>query len=161
MTLRSNIIHKSYVATSKEAENFLRFVTECKETLENFKRKNQKRQFLWVDDRPENNVYERNILEQYGLVFTLALSTQQSLNFMQHTEFALIISDMKRKEGKYEGYVLLDQIRKNNKEIPFIVYAGSNKQEYIKETLERGGQGYTTTPRELIDLVINNLLINL
>lgn len=161
MTLHNNIVHQGYIATLKEAEDFLRFVTECREALDNFKKKNQKKQILWVDDRPENNVYERNVLEQYGLDFTLALSTQQALDFMQHNKFALIISDMRRKEGEDEGYVLLDKIRKNNKEIPFIVYAGSSKEEYKNEILKRGGQDYTNTPRELIDAVINTLLINL
>lgn len=32
---------------------------------------------------------------------------------------------MGRKEGKHEGYVLLDAIRKSNNKIPFIIYAGS------------------------------------
>lgn len=125
-----------------------------------FKKNSGKKEILWVDDRPENNVYERNTLEQYGLVLTLALSTQQALHCMKHNEFALIISDMGRKEGKYEGYVLLDEIRKTNKEIPFIIYAGSRKQEHINEILKRGGQGYTNSPSELIDLVIKNLINN-
>ena len=125
-----------------------------------FKKNSGKKEILWVDDRPENNVYERNTLEQYGLVFTLALSTQQALHCMKHNEFSLIISDMGRKEGHHEGYVLLDAIRKNNKKIPFIIYAGSKKQEHKNETLRRGGQGCTNSPGELIDLVIKNLLNN-
>lgn len=125
-----------------------------------FKKNSGKKEILWVDDRPENNVYERNTLEQYGLIFTLALSTQQALHCLKHSEFALIISDMGRKEGKHEGYVLLDAIRKTNNKIPFIIYAGSRKQEHINETLERGGQGCTNNPGELINLVIKNLLNN-
>lgn len=125
-----------------------------------FKKKNGKKEILWVDDRPENNVYERNTLEKYGLVFTLALSTQQALRYMEYNQFALVISDMGRKEGKQEGYVLLYEIRKKDKKIPFIIYAGSKKKEHINETLKRGGQGCTNSPSELIDLVIKNLLNN-
>ena len=44
-----------------------------------FKKSSVKKEILWVDDRPENNTYERNTLEQYGLAFTLALSTEQAL----------------------------------------------------------------------------------
>lgn len=145
-------------------------VTKFRENLElyfdsiirgaEFKKSSDKKEILWVDDRPENNVYERNTLEQYGLTFTLALSTLQALHCMEHNKFALIISDMGRKEGNREGYVLLDAIRKTNKEIPFIIYAGSRKQEHINETLKRGGQGCTNSPAELIDLVIKNLLNN-
>lgn len=78
------------------------------------KKSSGKKEILWVDDRPENNVYERNTLEQYGLTFTLALSTLQALHCMEHNKFALIISDMGRKEGNREGYVLLDAIRKTS-----------------------------------------------
>lgn len=125
-----------------------------------FKKSSVKKEILWVDDRPENNTYERNTLEQYGLAFTLALSTEQALKYMEYNDFALIISDMGRKEGKQEGYVLLNEVRKKNKKIPFIIYAGSRKPEHIKETLKKGGQGCTNTPSELIDLVIKNLLNN-
>ncbi|MBQ7432856.1 MAG: response regulator [Lachnospiraceae bacterium] len=123
-----------------------------------FRKKNNKKEILWVNDRPENNVYERQILEQYGLNFTLALSTQQALHSMEYGEFALIISDMKRKEGEQEGYVLLEQIRKKDKDIPFIIYAGSSKQEYIIESKKKGAQGCTGKPDELVELVIKNLL---
>lgn len=125
-----------------------------------FKKNRGKKEILWVDDRPENNVYERNTLEQYGLVFTLALSTQQALHCLKHNEFALIISDMERKEGRREGYALLDTIRKSNKKIPFIIYTDSNKQGCKNEALKRGGQGCTSSPGELTDLVIKNLLNN-
>lgn len=145
-------------------------VTKFRENLElyfdsiirgtEFKKSSGKKEILRVDDRPENNVYERNTLEQYGLTFTLALSTLQALHCMEHNKFALIISDMGRKEGNREGYVLLDAIRKTNKEIPFIIYADSRKQEHVNETLKRGGQGCTNSPAELIDLVIKNLLNN-
>ena len=115
-------------------------------------------EILWVDDRPENNVYERKALEKYGISFHIALSTEQALRIMETNDFSLIISDMGRKEGKDEGYVLLDKVRKTNKSIPFLIYAGSRKEEHIKETIRRGGQGCTNDPTELVNLVISNML---
>lgn len=50
---------------------------------------------------------------------------------MKHNKFALIISDMGRKEGIREGYVLLEEIRKMDKKIPFIIYAGSKKKNML------------------------------
>lgn len=122
------------------------------------KKNGRRKEILWVDDRPENNVYERNTLERYGLTVMLALSTQQALNCMKYNKFSIIISDIERKEGKQEGYILLDAIRENNNYVPFIIYTGSIKQEHIQETLQRGGQGCTNSPTELISLVIQNLL---
>lgn len=113
---------------------------------EEFKKNHNKKEILWVDDRPENNVYERKIFERYGLTFSLALSTQQALHYIEHNNFALIITDMGRKEGSQEGYVLLKEIRKKDKEIPFIIYAGSKKKEYVDEALRYGAQGCTNSP---------------
>ncbi|MBD5404706.1 MAG: hypothetical protein HDR55_06950 [Treponema sp.] len=55
---------------------------------------------------------------------------------------------------------MLEEIRKNDKEIPFIIYAGSKRKEHIDEAIKRGAQGCTNEPGELIDLVIKNLLKN-
>lgn len=127
---------------------------------EEFKKIYKINNILWVDDRPENNVFERKTLERYGFDFSLALSTQQALDLMKHKSFSLIISDMGRKEGSREGYVLLDEVRKTNKTIPFIIYAGSKKREHINETFRHGGQGCTNNPLELINLVLQNLKLN-
>jgi hypothetical protein len=53
---------------------------------------------LWVNYRPENNVYERKALESMGLEFTLALSTDEALQMLGVHRFAAIISDIGRKE---------------------------------------------------------------
>ncbi|MBR6095605.1 MAG: response regulator [Oscillospiraceae bacterium] len=113
-----------------------------------------KKEILWVDDRPENNVYERKMMERYGLEFSLALSTQQALALMKTHEFALIISDMGRKEGPEAGYVLLEQVRALDKTIPFLFYAGSRKPDHIAKSIRRGAQYCTNDPAELIQLVL-------
>ena len=89
----------------------------------------------------------------------MALSTQQALETIKRHKYALIISDMGRKEGHREGYVLLDKLRQFDKTTPFIIYAGSRKKEHIQETLDHGGQGCTNDPLELTELVVRNLLV--
>ena len=116
------------------------------------------KEILWVDDRPENNVYERIILENYGLTISLALSTQQALRDIHYQKFDLIISDMGRKEGPDEGYKLLEEIRRRDIQIPFIIYAGSSIKEHVDMAIEHGAQGCTNNPMELFELVIKNLL---
>lgn len=122
------------------------------------KRKGVSKEILWVDDRPENNVYERKMLERYGVEFSLALNTRQALEALNNKDFALIISDMGRKEGEREGYVLLEELRKTDSKTPFIIYAGSKAPEHVKEAQRRGSQGCTNEPMELKDMVIQNLL---
>jgi CheY-like chemotaxis protein len=108
---------------------------------------------LWVDDRPENNVYERQAFEAVGLKFSLALSTDSALAAMARQKFAAVISDMGRKEGPREGYVLLDAMRAGGNQTPLYFYASSNAPEHKKETREHGGQGCTNNAQELFHMV--------
>ncbi len=110
-------------------------------------------QVLWVDDRPENNLYERQAFEAIGLEFTLALSTDEALEELANRQYAAIISDMGRQEGPREGYVLLDRLRAEGNATPLFFYASSNAPEHKRETLEHDGQGCTNNPQELFDMV--------
>lgn len=108
---------------------------------------------LWVDDRPENNVYERQAFEAVGLKFSLALSTSDAMAAMERQKFAAVISDMGRREGPREGYVLLDAMRKAGNQAPLFFYASSNAPEHKRETQEHGGQGCTNNAQELFHMV--------
>jgi len=112
---------------------------------------------LWVDDRPQNNVYERRAMETMGLKFTLATSTEQALAILSTRRFAAIISDMGRKEGPREGYRLLETVRATDKTTPFFIYAGSNAPQHRREAALRGAQGSTNIAEELIDIITRSL----
>jgi len=116
-------------------------------------RESWRNRVLWVDDRPENNVYERGAFEAIGLRFTLSLSTDEALERARDNKFAAIISDMGRKEGPREGYKLLDALRESGDKTPVIFYAGSNSPDHKRETEKHGGQGCTNNPQELFRLV--------
>lgn len=123
-------------------------------------KKNIIRKILWVDDRPNNNEFERKIFEHEGIAFDLALSTNEALEYLKKNKYLAIISDMGRKEGDQEGYVLLDKLRKIDKNIPLFFYAGSNLEEHKKMALERGAQGSTSNGAELYNMVMNFILKN-
>lgn len=116
---------------------------------------NSKKRILWVDDRPENNVFVRNAFEAIGVKFSIALSTDEAMGLLDEKDYAAIISDMGRKEGDREGYVLLEKIRKMGNKTPFFIFAGSNLPEHRREALERGAQGSTNDARELFTAVSN------
>lgn len=117
-----------------------------------------RKRILWVDDRPNNNIYERKAFEAIGLTFTLALSTAEALGILKHERFTAIISDMGRKEGPREGYALLDTIRKQGDRTPFFIYAGSNLPEHKREAQDHGAQGSTNNPQELFQLVTSSII---
>jgi CheY-like chemotaxis protein len=112
-------------------------------------------QILWVDDRPENNVYERQAFEAVGLRFTLSLNTADALDQLSRLTFDAVISDMGRKEGPREGYVLLDSMRARGDQTPLFFYASSRAPEHIRETREHDGQGCTNDANELFRMVSN------
>jgi CheY-like chemotaxis protein len=111
-------------------------------------------QILWVDDRPENNTYERRAFEAMGLRFSLALSTDEAFERLSQAKFVAIISDMGRREGSREGYVLLDRLRKEGDRTPLFFYASSNAPEHKRETQAHGGQGCTNNAQELFEMVM-------
>lgn len=113
---------------------------------------------LWVDDHPENNLYERQALEAMGLRVELARSTDEALNLMQRKAFTLIISDMGRGTDKTAGYTLLARVRELGNKVPFIIYAGARTPEHLTEARRRGAQGSTNSPSELMQMVTEAVL---
>ena len=126
---------------------------------EEFSKAKGNRRILWVDDCPENNVYVRNILENYGLKFELALSTEDALSYLKSFHYSLIISDMGRKEGPREGYILLKQIRDSGNSIPFVIFSSDgSRPEHRAEAEKNGAQGSTDQVPEAVDMVLKVLL---
>jgi len=116
-----------------------------------------RRRILWVDDHPNNNIYERQTFEALGFTFALASSTNEALEKLRNSKFGAIISDMGRREGPREGYRLLDTVRGFDSTTPYFFYTGSRASEHIKEAITHGAQGGTNLPNELIDMVVSTL----
>jgi len=106
-----------------------------------------------VDDRPDNNLYERRALEALGIRFALSTSTDDAVTQLRYQRFDLIISDMGRPPDPQAGYTLLDKLRSEGDRTPFVIYAGSRSPEHVRESLRRGAQGCTNSPQELIMIV--------
>jgi CheY-like chemotaxis protein len=92
--------------------------------------------------------------------FTLALSTAEAIRAIGEQRFAAVISDMGRREGPREGYVLLDKLRQQGNQVPFFFYASSNAPEHKRETAEHGGQGCTNHAEELFQMVTKTIVTN-
>lgn len=109
---------------------------------------------LWVDDRPENNVYERQALEALEVRVVLAESTDQALALLRQQSYDLVISDMGRPPDRRAGYTLLDKMRASGDRTPFIIYAGSRLPEHVQEARDHGALGATNRPQELILMAV-------
>lgn len=110
---------------------------------------------LWVDNKPSNNIYERQALEALGIRFTNSTSTEDALEKLQLSKYDAVISNMGRPPDNQAGYTLLEGVHKLRLNIPFIIYAGSNSPEYKAEAQRRGAIGSTNDPQELFQLVLS------
>jgi CheY-like chemotaxis protein len=88
----------------------------------------------------------------------LALSTEEAFQQLSRRKYAAIISDMGRREGPREGYVLLDRLRKQGDQTPLFFYASSNAPEHKRETAGHGGQGCTNNAQELFEMVTRSVI---
>lgn len=131
-------------------------VEEASRVVEDFGRPPR---LLWVDDRPSNNRHEVAAFEALGMVVELSTSTEDALRKISDDSrrFDLVISDMGRREGPMEGYVLLDALRKRKYNTPFLIYAASRKPEHYDESVRRGALGCTNRPKELMRMVLRAL----
>jgi CheY-like chemotaxis protein len=112
---------------------------------------------LWVDDRPSNNIYERQALEALGIRFVISTSTEDALKLLASQSFDVIISDMGRPPDSHAGYTLLDRLRSNGNNTPYVIYAGSNSAEHQAMARSKGAVGCTNNPTELFQLVLSAL----
>jgi CheY-like chemotaxis protein len=112
---------------------------------------------LWVDDRPDNNIHERQSFEALGISFVLAKTTAEALERIRQESFDAIISDMGRPPDSKAGYTLLEKLRESGNQTPYIIYASSRAPEHVAEARRRGAVGCTNRPDELFEMVLNAL----
>jgi len=112
---------------------------------------------LWVDDRPQNNRYERQALEALGVIVSTSTSTDEALDQLSRRPVDVVISDMGRPPDSRAAYTLLDAMRGRGDQTPFVIYASSRSAEHKAEARAHGAVGCTNSPQELIALVTQAL----
>jgi CheY-like chemotaxis protein len=115
----------------------------------------EKATVLWVDDKPDNNRYERQAMEALGIQFVLSTTTEDALTKSRERRFDAIISDMGRPSDPQAGYTLLEALRGRGDQTPFIIYTGRTSPEKDAEARKKGALGITARPDELLQLVLS------
>ncbi len=133
-------------ATAREARAAFDVVAEV--ATPRVIRRAGKATLLWVDDKPNNNVYERQALDT---------STDEALEKLKRQSFDAIISNMGRPPDPQAGYTLLDTLRASGDRTPFIIYAESRAPQHRAEARRRGAVGCTNRPDELFEMVLSAL----
>ena len=114
------------------------------------------RKVLWVDDNPDNNIWERQALESYGVEFVLAQDTAEAVQLWQDKgPFTAIISDMGRVGDAQAGYTLLSIVKEAPIKVPYFIYTAANHEESLSHDAKvRGAQGLTSDPDALVAMVV-------
>ena len=91
---------------------------------------------LWVDDRPDNNVYERQALSDLGATVTTATDTDQGMRHLAgKVRFDAIVTDFARTNDPKAGYTLLSLVRKLLDPPPVVIYSASSTPAFVAEAL--------------------------
>jgi len=107
---------------------------------------------LWVDDRPDGNLYETIALEQFGRFVTKATSTEAALRYLAELDFALIITDVARGDDAQAGEDLIRKVRGNGRSVPIVVYTmGAAARR--RHLLDAGADAVVDAPDDLVDEV--------
>jgi CheY-like chemotaxis protein len=80
------------------------------------------RRVLWVDDAPDNNVYECVALMEAGFLIATATSNDAARRYLDETSFDLMITDLGRGGTTDDGAALVREISAQRPNLPVIVY---------------------------------------
>ncbi|MGH3380755.1 MAG: hypothetical protein ACRDP6_39080 [Actinoallomurus sp.] len=104
---------------------------------------------LWVDDYPDNNLYETIALEELGLLVTKATSAEAGLTYLRSSlDYALIISDVARHGNSNAGLELLKSVERLGLETPVIFYT-SNAARH-SGLIAQGARSVVDSPADLV-----------
>ena len=109
---------------------------------------------LWVDDRPDNNLFERATFKSMGISISLATSTDGAVALLKAEPADVLISDMERYGNREAGLQLLGRIQGLAERPGMIFYVGAFDKE---KGTPPGAFGITNRPDELIHYVLDLL----
>jgi CheY-like chemotaxis protein len=116
------------------------------------------RSVLWVDDFPDNNVFEVDALRRKGVRVDQVRSTEEALRaFGARTPpYSAVVTDMSREEGGHDnpraGLELIAEVRRSDAAVPLIVYASAPAVARTRdEALRLGATVATSSATELLD----------
>lgn len=104
---------------------------------------------LWVDDLPDNNLFETVALENLGRFVTKTTSTEAALIYLEEMDFALVITDLGRGHDRHAGQEFVRLVRASGRTVPIVVYAvgAADKRTTLIAT---GADAVVDKPSELI-----------
>lgn len=120
----------------------------------------QLRRVLWIDDHPENNVYEIQALHRKDVAVDQVTSTADGLNAVLHATlpYDVVITDIGRKENGEDrpqaGLEFIQRMRQADSKTPIFVYASAAAVGRLSEQITAAGaSGATSSATELLEML--------
>jgi CheY-like chemotaxis protein len=111
------------------------------------------RRVLWVDDVPDNNVYECVALMEAGFVIATATSNDAARRYLAEASFDLVITDLGRGGRSDDGAALVREISAQRPNLPVVVYTGDAAK--VRDDLKAAGaKAVEDQPGALIGAVL-------
>jgi CheY-like chemotaxis protein len=110
---------------------------------------------LWVDDNPDNNLYETAALESVGLFVTKATSTEAAKFYLDRLPPSIVITDLGRGPDPEAGRMLLAYVRSKYPQLPVIVYT-TNAAAQRSHLSAEGAAAVVDDPADLMAAVQAN-----
>lgn len=116
-------------------------------------------QLLWVDDHPQNNIYEKRFFEEHRIAVHPVTGSTDALKLLAMYDYEVVISDMGRGEDRLAGVRLVEQMRARGDQTPAIIYTvrpdGEAAQQAQRNLVaEAGAQGVAVTPKEVRSVIL-------
>lgn len=108
---------------------------------------------LWVDDHPERNAWERELLRSLGVVTVSVEGTRSAIARLETEPFDIVISDIQREDDPVGGVEGARQIHAAMPALPIVFYV----QELAGGRIPEPASGITHEPNELLHLVLDRL----
>ncbi|MGA8330991.1 MAG: response regulator [Mycobacterium sp.] len=108
---------------------------------------------LWVDDHPDNNVYESLALMRLGFIITTVTSNKAARIYLAEAYFDLIITDLGRDGTDDDGQRLIREQQTASRKIPLVVYT-VKADERQRELIAAGASAVEDQPGQLIATVL-------
>jgi len=108
---------------------------------------------LWVDDRPENNSWERELFHALGAAVVAADSTASALACLRNEPFHMAISNIDRQGDPAGGIDGAREMHAVARDVPIVFYV----RQLPDGRTPDGAHGITNDPNELIHLVLDRL----
>ena len=104
---------------------------------------------LWVDDNPDNNLYETIALERLGRFVIKTTSTEAAERYLDALNVDMIITDLGRGPNSQAGHDLIRRVRAGGRTLPIIVYT-LNAEPKRNALISMGADAVVDLPYDLV-----------